>query len=56
MSTNLIRLSSCVCLGQVSFLSVSIGFLVQLDLKFNGIEFVCFPCYISHLPFCAYSS
>ena len=31
-------------------------YVIKLVLKFNGIEFVCICCYISHLPFSAYSS
>ena len=36
----LIKLSSCVCLGQASQLSVSIVYMVRFVLKFNGIQFV----------------
>ena len=48
--------SSCVCLWQASYLSISIGCLVKLVPNINGIEFVCLCSYRSQSPFSACAS
>ena len=52
----LFRHSSCVCLGQELYFSVSMFVLAKLIPKFNDIGFVCLCSYVSQLPFSAYAS